>query len=131
MTEIIKESVTSENEGQTAAVTTEVKREASGSQTIEYIMYFFLGLLDILLAFRFIFKLTGASTSSGFVNFIYNSTRIFILPFEGIFSRGTAEGMETTAIFEPATLVAIIVYAILVWGIVRLVHILSGEKQVE
>lgn len=129
MTEIIKESVTSENEGQTAAVTTEVKKEASTSQTVEYVMYFLLGLLNTLLAFRLILKLTGASTSSGFVNFIYDSTRIFILPFEGIFSRGSAQGIETTAIFEPATLVAILVYTILVLGIVKLIRIVSGEAQ--
>ena len=131
MTEIIKESVTSENEGQTAAVTTEVKREASGSQTVEYIIYFFFGLLEALLAFRFILKLTGASTLSGFVNLIYDATRIFILPFEGIFSKGTAEGIETVSVFEPATLVAIIVYILLAWGIVKLIRILSGEKQDE
>lgn len=129
MAEIIKESVTSENEGQTQAVTTEVKREASESQTIEYIIYFFSGLLDILLAFRFILKLTGASTSSSFVNFIYGATRLFVLPFEGIFSQGTAQGIETTSIFEPATLVAIFVYGLLAWGIVKLIRIFSGEKQ--
>lgn len=129
MAEIIKESVTNENEGRTAAVTTEVKREASGSQTIEYIVYFILGFLDILLAFRFILKLTGANTSSGFVNFIYDLTRVFILPFEGIFSKGSTQGMETTAVFEPATLIAIAVYGILAWGIVKLIIIFSGEKQ--
>lgn len=129
MAEIIKESVTSENEGRTAAVTTEVKREASGSQTIEYVIYFIFGLLDILLAFRFILKLTGASTSSSFVNLIYDFTRIFIYPFEGIFSRGSAQGVETVAIFEPATLIAILVYGILAWGIVMLIRIFSGEKQ--
>ncbi|MDD2270486.1 MAG: YggT family protein [Candidatus Dojkabacteria bacterium] len=128
MTEIIKESVTSENEGQTAAVTTEIKREASSSQTIEYIIYFIFGLLNILLAFRFILKLTGASTSSIFVNFIYDLSRVLILPFEGIFNRGTAQIMESTSIFEPATIVAIIVYAVLAWGIVKLIKIFSKEK---
>ncbi len=129
MTEIIKESVTSENQGQTAAVTTEVKSEASGSQTIEYIIYFIFGLLDILLAFRLILKLTGASTSSGFVNLIYDITRIFILPFEGIFNQGSADILETTSVFEPATLVALVVYGILAWGIVKLIRIFSGETQ--
>ena len=129
MAEIIKESVTSENEGRTAAVTTEVKSEASGSQTIEYIIYFILGLIDVLLVFRFILKLTGANTSSSFVNMIYDLTRVFILPFEGIFSKGTTQGIETSAVFEPATLIAIVVYGILAWGIVKLIRILSGETQ--
>lgn len=129
MAEIIKESVTRENDGQTAAVTTEVKREASGSQTIENIIYFIFGLLEILLAFRFIFKLTGASTSSVFVSFIYDLTRIFILPFEGIFRRGSAQVLEGTSVFEPATLVAILVYAVLAWIVVKLIRIISGETE--
>ena len=129
MAEIIKESVTSENQGQTAAVTTEVKSEASGSQTVEYIIYFIFGFLDILLAFRFILKLTGANISSGFVSLIYDLTSIFVLPFEGIFSKGSAEIMENTSIFEPATLVAIFVYGLIAWGIVKLIRIFSGEKQ--
>jgi len=129
MTEIVKESVTTQNEGQVEAVTTETKREASGSQTIEYIIYFIFGFLDVLLASRLILKLTGASTSSGFVDFIYDTTRIFILPFEGIFNKGSAQIMETTSVFEPATIVALIVYGILAWGIVKLIRIFSGEKQ--
>ena len=130
MAEIIKESVTTQNEGQKAAVTTETKRVATSSQTVEYLVYFIFGALEILLTFRLVLKLMGASTASAFVGLIYGLSRIFILPFEGIFRRGTAQGIETTAVLEPSTLVAIIVYAVLAWGTVKLVRILSGEKQV-
>ena len=60
---------------------------------------------------------------------IYNLIGIFILPFEGIFRRGYTQGVETTSVLEPSTLTAIIVYAVLAWGIVKLVQILSGKKQ--
>jgi hypothetical protein len=130
MTEIVKESVTTQNEGSKAAVTTETKSVASSSQTVEYLIYFIFGALEILLAFRLVLKLMGASMASGFVSLIYSLTGIFILPFEGIFRRGTAPGIETTAVLEPSTLVAIVVYAVLAWGIVKLVKIFSGEKQV-
>jgi hypothetical protein len=66
---------------------------------------------------------------SSFVDVIYTVTGIFILPFEGIFRRGYAQGVETASVLEPSTLTAIIVYAILAWGIVQLVHVLSGERQ--
>ncbi|HAZ73674.1 MAG TPA: YggT family protein [Candidatus Pacebacteria bacterium] len=102
---------------------------ATSSQTVEYLVYFFLGVLEILLAFRLIFKLTGASIASGFVSSIYGLTSIFILPFEGIFRRGYAQGVETTSILEPATLTAMIVYAVLIWGIIKLVRIFSGETE--
>jgi len=130
MAEIIKESVTTQNEGPKAAVTTETKRVATSSQTVEYLIYFFFGALEILLAFRLILKVMGASVASGFVGLIYSLTGIFILPFEGIFRRGTAQGLETTSVLEPSTLVALVVYAFLAWGIVKLVRIFSGEKQV-
>ncbi len=108
---------------------TQVKTAATGSQTIEYLTYFVFGLLEVLLAFRLIFKLAGANTTSAFVNFIYGLTGLFILPFEGIFSRRVSQGVGTTSILEPATLVALVVYPLLSWGIVKFVHIVSGEKQ--
>lgn len=108
-----------------------VVQKATDTQVIEYIIYYILGAVDILLAFRFIFKLTGANAVSPFVNLIYTLTSIFIMPFEGIFRRGVAEGIETTAIFEPSTVVAIIVYAIIAWGLAKLIRVFSGEKQEE
>ena len=107
------------------------KQVATGYQTIEYLIYFILGALEIILAFRLVLKLMGASTTSGFVRSIYGLTGIFISPFEGIFRRGYAQGVETTSILEPSTLVAIIVYAVLAWGIVMLIRIFSGQKQTD
>lgn len=129
MADIVKESVTTQNDGPKAAVTTETKRIATSSQTIEYLIYFFFGALEVLLAFRLVLKLMGASISSAFVGLIYGLTGLFVLPFEGIFRRGFAQGVETTSILEPSTLVALIVYAVLAWGIVKLVRIFSGEQQ--
>ena len=129
MTEIVKETVTTQNEGPKAAVTTETKRVATGSQTVEYLVYFLFGVLEILLAFRLVLKLTGASISSAFVGLIYGLTGIFVLPFEGIFRRGYTQGIETASVLEPSTIVALIVYAVLAWGIVKLIRIFSGEKK--
>ena len=107
------------------------KTKLSNTQQIEQILYFALGALEVLLAFRFVLKLTGASPSSSFVQFIYNLSGVFILPFEGIFRRAVSQGIETASIIEPATLVALVVYAILVWGIIALIRMLSGEAQPE
>lgn len=114
---------------ETTIEATPIKVKATNSQTIEYLVYFFFGTLDILLVFRLLLKLTGANVASAFVGLIYALSKIFIMPFEGIFRRGFAPGVETTAIFEPATLVAIVVYLVLAWGIVKLIRISSGEKQ--
>jgi glucan phosphoethanolaminetransferase (alkaline phosphatase superfamily) len=127
--EFTKETVTTVEDDNT--VDRSNQREATGSQTIGYLVYFIFGALEILLAFRLILKLLGASASSSFVSAIYNVSQAFIWPFEGIFSKATTQGAETTAVFEPATLVAIIVYSLIAFGIVQVIRILSGEKQSE
>lgn len=130
MTEIIKETVTT-NEDTSSVKVVPVEEKVTGTQTTGRVVYYIFGLLEILLAFRFVFKLAGASQGSAFVSFIYRITRIFILPFEGIFRRAVAQGVETTSVLEPSTIVALIVYMLLAWGIVKLVRVLSRERQGE
>lgn len=55
--------------------------------------------------------------------FIYAITSIFLAPFAGVFRTLITEGLETQAVFEPATLIAMIVYAIIAYGIDRLIEI--------
>lgn len=128
---IIKEVITSENHTVDPVVVTPVKVAATPTQTYEYLIYYIFGALEVLLAFRLVLKLFGASMASAFVRFIYNLSRIFVMPFEGIFRKVTTEGIETVSVLEPSTVVAIIVYAILAVGIVKLIRISSGEEQVE
>lgn len=124
MAEIIKETVVTKN-GDSAMTSSSTKAVVSDNETTERIIYFFFGLIEVLLAFRLILKVTGASTNSGFVSGIYAVAGIFAMPFEGIFRRGTSSGMT----FEPGTLVAIAVYALLAWGLVKLLQVFSGEEQ--
>jgi len=110
-------------------VATPVKTGATNTETIEYLVYFFFGFIEVLLGFRLILKLAGANLASGFVRFIYALTGIFTLPFDGIFRKAVAPGLESASVFEPATLIAIIVYILVSWGLVQLVRISSGEHQ--
>jgi len=120
--------MTTGNSG-TPVVKSPVITKATHSQTNEYLIYFFLGALEILLAFRLIFKVAGASANSAFVRFIYFLSGLFVMPFQGIFRTSYAPGATNTSVFEPATLTALIVYAVLAWGIVKLIRIFSGEQQ--
>lgn len=135
MTEVTKETVITKELNNIPVVQNSVKSviktKVTGVQQVEQIIYFALGALEVLLAFRFILKLTGAGQGSSFVQFIYNASKLFILPFEGIFRRAVSEGIETSSVVEPSTLVALIVYAVLAWGIVSLIRMLSGEAQSE
>jgi len=98
---------------------------------VEYVLYYLFGIIEVLLVFRTLFKLAGANPGSVFVNFIYSLSYIFIYPFLGIFRASTGAGAETTAVFEPATMVAVAVYAVLLWGVLALVRILYGEEQTD
>lgn len=130
MPEIVKETITTQSNDTTPVVVNNpANNKADSTQTMSYLIYFIFGLLEILLTFRLALKLTGASMASAFVSFIYGLTGIFILPFEGIFHKELAQGIETTSVFEPSTLIAIIVYALLAFGIVKLMLILSGKQQ--
>ncbi len=88
------------------------------------IVYYILGVVEVLLAFRLVFKLLGANPASGFVSGIYTLSNIFLSPFIGIFRTASTRGVETQSVLEPATLVAMIVYAVIGWGIVKLIEIM-------
>lgn len=98
-----------------------------GNMGKRIILVIFSGI-EVLLAFRFFFKLIGANASNVFVNGIYSFTQFFVGIFEGIFSTATTPGAETEAIFEPATLIAIIVVALIAWAIMKLMPTSSTSQ---
>lgn len=87
------------------------------------IIYYVLGILEALFAFRLIFKLLGANPGSAFVSFIYTVSGAFLAPFMGIFRSTSADGGVIHSILETNTIVAMVVYALIAWGIVELIEI--------
>ncbi len=86
-------------------------------------IYYVLVVLEIMLAFRLLFKLLGANTASGFVSFLYTVTGIFAAPFYGIFTPYSTAGLAAKSMFEPGTIIGMIVYGLVAWGIVYLLKI--------
>ncbi|MFA7319110.1 MAG: YggT family protein [Parcubacteria group bacterium] len=80
------------------------------------IIWYLLGILEILLAFRFILKLLGANATAGFTSFVYGATHIFTAPFLSVFRLTKVAG----SIFEWTTLLAMLVYWIVAIGIIKL-----------
>ena len=78
-----------------------------------------LGVLEILLGIRFVLHLIAANAASGFTQFIYGVSGLFVAPFSGLVGTPTAGG--TT--FEVTTLIAMAVYALLFWIILRIIPI--------
>ncbi|HEY5442705.1 MAG TPA: hypothetical protein VIJ68_04150 [Candidatus Saccharimonadales bacterium] len=103
--------------------TRSVGTQASPKSTVVNIIWYLYGLVAILLAIRFILKLSGANGSAGFVKMIYSVTDILSKPFDAIFGVSTASNGKFTSVFEPSILVAIVVYGLIAWGIVKLFDI--------
>jgi uncharacterized protein YggT (Ycf19 family) len=83
---------------------------------------FIVGVVDILIAARFLGKLFGASSQSAFANFVYQVSAPLVAPFTGIFG----DTGSRTNTFETASLVAIVVYAVIGWGLVALIRIITA-----
>ena len=96
--------------------------------TLKRIIYYILGVLEALLAMRFVFKLLGANPGSNFVSYIYTISESLLVPFNAIFRSSVTTGIETKAVLEPSTIIAMIVYALIAWGFVKLITIMSGRK---
>jgi len=103
--------------------TRSVDSRASTKTTVINLVWFIYGVIAILLALRFILKLTGANGSAGFVSFIYSVSSVLSGPFDAIFGVTTATTTHFTSVFEPSILVAIVVYGLIAWGIVKLLQI--------
>ncbi len=112
---------------QTTQVRSPELEEKVAVWSVNRFVYYVVGVLETLLAFRFLLKVMGANPGSPFVAFIYNLSAIFVAPFRGIFRAAVTDGIETRSIFEPATLFAMVVYLIIAVGLVKLIDVLTAS----
>jgi uncharacterized protein YggT (Ycf19 family) len=103
----------------------ELARRATTSNWIINSIYFFVGLLEILLGLRFLLRVLGANTDNTFAQVIYNLSDPFVAPFSTLFVSPVTGGGAN--IFDVNVLIAIVVYALLGWLAVWLVRLLQGR----
>jgi hypothetical protein len=80
------------------------------------IVWYTLGVIEVLLAFRFALKLLGANPEAGFSAFIYGVTYLFAAPFLSVFRITQVAG----SVVEWTTLLAMLVYLVVAYGIIKL-----------
>jgi uncharacterized protein YggT (Ycf19 family) len=87
---------------------------------VNQIVWFILGFIEVLLAFRFVLRLLGANPLIGFTNLIYSVTMPLVAPFSGIL------GITTSGNFaiEWSTIIAAIVYFFVASGLVYLLGLI-------
>ncbi len=80
------------------------------------IVWYLVGILEVLLAFRFFLKLLAANSSAGFTDFVYRLSNIFVAPFLNVFRISRVD----KNVFEWTTLLAMAVYWLIGLAIIRL-----------
>ena len=88
------------------------------------IFWFALGVLETLLGLRFLLALFGANPGNEFASLVYGVTGPFVLPFRTLFATPSAQG----SVFEFYTLIAMVVYFLLWWAIVRFIEIATNRR---
>ncbi len=108
-----------------------LKQRIKNYITARQVTYYVLGVLEVILGFRFLFRLLGANPGNPFVSFLYSLTSIFLAPFEGIFRDFISPGLEAESVFEFHTLIAMLVYAVIFWGIASLINLKVQRERID
>ena len=90
---------------------------APGSVVAQRVVWYIVGFIVALLALRLILQLLGANPGNAFVDLVYGLSGIFAAPFFGMFSYTPSYGVS---FFEVSTLVAILIYSLIGWGVAKL-----------
>lgn len=81
-------------------------------------VWYILGVIEVILAFRVLLKLLGANPGSGFAAFIYSISGPFAIPFLAVVPASRAG----SSIIEWSTLIAMAVYLVIAFGIIKLMQ---------
>lgn len=107
-------------------VRTNTTNNADNRVVMSRVIWYIAGFIIVLLAIRVIMLMLGANRSAPFVDFMYAVTNLFSAPFAGIFQAPSYNG---TFFLDTASLVAMVVYALIAWGISKLFTLSTRSGQ--
>lgn len=110
------------------AATEQVTRDVAAERRLVFyqitrVVWAILALVEILLGLRFVLKLIAANAESGFGSFIYSISGVFAAPFAGLVATPASGGN----VLEVTTLIAMAVYALFFWIVVRMIGIVADR----
>jgi uncharacterized protein YggT (Ycf19 family) len=103
----------------------DVTTEVSPAYRFAQLIYVVFGVGITLIIIRVILKALAANSDAGFTSFLYGITNPLVAPFQGIFATPQA---GAGSVFELSSIIAIIVYALIAWALVRLIVILGRRR---
>jgi uncharacterized protein YggT (Ycf19 family) len=99
--------------------------EVSPATRVAQVIYVILGIIIALIIIRVVLKALAANAGAAFTSFVYGITDPLVAPFQGIFPTPTS---SRGSVFEFSSIVAIVVYALIAWVVVRLIEI-GGRRR--
>jgi len=113
-----------EDTNRTTEVRSEQLEQNRGRQVFTFkatqLIWLLLGILEGLLALRFLLKLIAANPESPIAAFIYAISGLFLGPFRGLTTTPVAGGM----VLEISTLFALLIYGLVGWAVERLIWLI-------
>jgi protein-S-isoprenylcysteine O-methyltransferase Ste14 len=94
--------------------------QRQGLYQLSALIGFAFGVLEGLIGIRILLRLIAANPANQFARFIYDITSLFLAPFFGLTATPAAGG----SVLEIPSIIAMVVYALLAWAIIRLVWLL-------
>jgi hypothetical protein len=91
----------------------------------ERIAWTILTTLEIFLGLRFFLKWIAANPNSGFAALLYWITDLVLAPFAGLVGNPT----HGDSIFEVTTLLAMAIYALLFWVVIRVIAVTRSAPE--
>ena len=96
-----------------------IERRAVVSK-ITQLLWWLTAAVEALIGLRVLLKLVAANPNNAFTSFIYRFSDIFVLPFKGLTITPSAAGI----VLDINSIIAMFVYALLGWFVVRLVWLI-------
>ncbi|MBE0428490.1 MAG: YggT family protein [Thermoleophilia bacterium] len=87
---------------------------------INGIIWLVFGAIEAIIGIRVILRVLAADPDNAFANFIYQISRLFLMPFFGLVGEPVADG----SVLELSSLIGMLIYLLVAWGITRLVYLI-------
>jgi hypothetical protein len=105
-----------------------VKPIYRGTQIIWYVFY----IIEVIILLRFLLKLIGANPAAVFTDLVYRLSYPLVAPFLYVIRATSLEAPSVgQGVVEWSTLLALFVYWIIAWAIVRLLIMAKPVSRIE
>ena len=91
------------------------------------VIWYILGIIEVLLVFRLLLRFIGANPNSGFTLLVYTLSAPFAVPFLGV----VRPSIAGNTVMEWSTLIAMAVWALVAWGLIELFQLIKPVNPLE